>query len=507
MQRRILFIVKNLYTMERLGVMYLSSLARGMDWQTDLLVADDMKYRDLLSRINRSRPDILGFSVMTPEYPAIRGLAVRLREDTSCFMLFGGPHPTFNQEMIHQPFVDGILFGEGEISFPRFLDRFACREDYSRTGGMHFRRNGEVILNSPAPLLEDLDHIPFPDRDLMSKGTALHRDYRSHIFFSSRGCPYRCTYCFNHKYNALFGSCGKIVRRRSVDNLLEEIALTKSRYWTEFAYIDDDIFTLAGRSWLEEFAERFPREIGVPFYCNVHVKTVTEEKLRLLANAGCRVICFGIETGDEAVSRDLLRRDISNDEIMDLSRLLHEYGIRFITQNMLALPVDHPLQVDLRTLDLNIRCRPGLALSQLFFPLPGTDLANYSEQRGYWRAGLDPLPDRTNSYSALLFPDPSEKERVERLQKLFGLVAAFPILRQLLPLLIRLPLDRTYALLYAIWLGFTMRFRMEGNRKSPREVWFFLRSLLKSSLLRRPAVCSLEIGKRHRRRARPRSRG
>ncbi len=484
-RRRILFIVKNLYTMERLGVMYLSSLALRLGWQTDLVVVDDLAYEQILSRIREDPPDILGFSVMTPEYSAVRDLASRLRRDTDCFLLFGGPHPTFSQDMIQESFVDAILFGEGEISFPEFLERFAGLEDYTRTAGMHFRRKGDVILNGPAPLLEDLDRIPFPDRELMSKGTSLHKAYRSHIFFASRGCPYRCSYCFNHKYNSMFGSQGRIIRRRSVENLIEEIRMTKERYGTEFAYIDDDIFTLGNRRWLEDFAERFPREAGIPFYCNVHAKTMNEEKVRLLAQAGCRVVCFGIETGDEAVSHDLLRREISTRDILELSRMLHNHGIRFITQNMLALPVRSPLEVDLRTLELNLRCRPDLALSQLFFPLPGTDLTAHAVQAGYLPAGSPDLPDRTNTYTALSFHDPSEKLRVQRLQKLFGLVVALPLLSRLLPLLTRLPLDRLYALIYAVWVGYTMRFKMEGTRKSPREVLFFLSSLCRSSLLRR----------------------
>jgi anaerobic magnesium-protoporphyrin IX monomethyl ester cyclase len=484
---RILFVVKNLYTMERVGVMYVSAAARRRGWETDLVISDDTPYDRIRRRIVETSPDIVGFSVMTPEYPAIRVLAQRLHHDTDCFLLFGGPHPTFSQGMIREPWVHALVFGEGDISFPPFLEKLERGEDFTTTAGMHFHLDGNVVLNGPAPLAAELDSIPFPDRELMAKGNPRHRDYRSHIFFASRGCPYHCTYCFNHQYNSMFRHLGPPIRRRSVDNLLEEIGLTKSRYGTEFAYIDDDIFTLGSGDWLEEFAERFPREAGVPFYCNVHVKTVDEEKIRLLAKAGCRVICFGIETGDPTVSRHLLKRDISHREFLEVAGLLHHYRIQFITQNMLALPVESPLQVDLQTLELNIRCRPDLALSQLFFPLPGTELAAHAVEHGFLSSSpdIDSLPDRTNSYSALRFPDPKEKARVERLQKLFGLAVAFPFLSRLLPVLTRLPLDAFYGFLYAAWVGYTMRFRMERTRKSAGELLFLWESLRKSSLLRR----------------------
>jgi hypothetical protein len=286
----------------------------------------------------------------------------------------------------------------------------------------------------------------------------------------------------------MFRSCGKLLRRRSVGNLIAEIKKTKLQYGTEFAYIDDDIFTLCDTEWLSEFSLRFPREVGIPFMCNVHVKTANERKVCLLKQAGCEVICFGIETGDEEIARRLLKRNIKNREIVALSELLHKYEIRFMTQNLMALPLEHPLEYDLKTLDLNIRCRPHLALAHLFFPLPGTELEAYASRNGFFRHGSVKMPERTNSYSALTFPEPAEKLAVERLQKLFGLTVAFPFIRPTVPLLIRVPLGPVYSLVYLVWYGLTMRFRLEGTKKSSKEVLFFVKSLFRAfgSFLRWP---------------------
>jgi radical SAM superfamily enzyme YgiQ (UPF0313 family) len=488
-RQKILFIIKNLYTMERLGVMYISAHARRQGWETELLVADDLEYDEILYKIRGFEPDILGFSAMSPEYPAMECLAQRLRSDTNCFIVFGGPHATFFQEIVEKPFIHAVAFGEGDRSFPQFLERFSRGEEFTDIVGMHFHLDGEVIRNGPAPLREELDELPFPDRDLMPKGNPLMAENQSHIFLASRGCPNACTYCFNHKYNSMFRSCGKLFRRRSVSNLIAEIKKTKLKYGTEFAYIDDDIFTLCDVEWLSEFALRFPSEVGIPFMCNVHVKTVNEEKVRLLKQAGCEVICFGIETGDQEVARRLLKRNITNREIIDLSELLHKYEIRFMTQNLMALPLEHPLEYDLKTLDLNIRCRPHLALSHLFFPLPGTELEAYATENGFFSPDSAKMPERTNSYSALTFPQPSEKLAVQRLQKLFGLTVALPSIRPALPLLTRLPLGPLYSLIYVVWYGYTMRFRLEGTSKSGKEVLFFVKSLLRTfgSFLRRPS--------------------
>jgi radical SAM superfamily enzyme YgiQ (UPF0313 family) len=480
MNKRILFIVKNLYTMERLGVMQIAAQARLQGWEADLAVSDGCAYEALLQRVRGWDPDILAFSAMSPEYPHLESLAEQLHRDTGRFILMGGAHPTFFQDIIERPFIHAVAFGEADRSFPAFLEQFAAGADYSTTTGMHFRLDGRVVRNPPAPLLDDLDAVPFPDRGLMVRANPLLGHNRSHIFMAGRGCPNACTYCFNHQYNRMFRGQGKLFRRRSVDNLLREMEEVRERFGMIFAYIDDDIFTLCPAGWLEEFAEAYPRRVGVPFMVNVHVNFVDEAKIRLLRQAGCEVICFGIECGDETVANDLLKRNTRNDKIIELARLLHQYQIRFMTQNILALPVDHPLAVDRQTLDLNIGCRPHYAVAHLFYPLPGTELALHAQTHGFLPEGSTGLPERTNSFSALIFPDPAEKIRVQRLHKLFGLTVSFPWLRPLLPVLVRLPLGGLYSMLFVTWYGFSMRFRLEKTMKSWPEIRFFLKSLLQS---------------------------
>jgi radical SAM superfamily enzyme YgiQ (UPF0313 family) len=483
----VLFLVKNLYTMERLGVMQLSALAVSKGWDTDLLIADAMDFDRLLDGVQRRNPAVVAMSVMSPEYPQMREIARRIYESTGVFILMGGPHATFFPDIIEEPFIQAVAFGEGDTSFPEFLACFARGEDYRRVPGMHFRSAGSLIRNAPAPLVEDLDTLPFPDRRIMAKGNALLAANPTHIFMASRGCPNACTYCFNHTYNQMFRSCGTLFRRRSVDHLLREMEAVKAEFGLRFAYIDDDIFTFCPPEWLEEFAREYPRRVGVPFMVNIHANFVDEPKIKLLHDAGCTVICFGIECGDPQVAARLLKRHITREKFLDLSRLLHRYGIRFMTQNILALPVEHPLAVDLQTLHLNIACRPHYAVAHLFFPLPGTELARHAAAGGFIDGSADRLPERTNSYSALQFADPREKTRVERLHKLFGLVVSFPWLRPALPVLLRLPLGPAYALLFMGWYGFSMRFRLEKTRKSRAEILFFLKSLLQSltSFLRR----------------------
>jgi anaerobic magnesium-protoporphyrin IX monomethyl ester cyclase len=481
LNKKLLFIVKNLYTMERLGVMQISAVAKLQGWQTRLLVTDGKSYGSIQDHVDAYDPDILAFSAMSPEYPYLEQLAGRLYQANPRFTLFGGSHPTFFQEIIHRPFIQAISFGEADLSFPRFLEAFANGEDYTGTHGMHFQSDGDVIFNEPERLVEDLDALPFPDRFLQVGNKTLADFSRSHIFMASRGCPNQCTYCFNHKFNQMFRQYGPLYRHRTVGSLVSEMQKVRDSCGMKFAYIDDDIFTLCSREWLDEFAGLYPARVGVPFMVNIHVNAVTREQLQLLSRAGCALICFGIECGVEEISRTILKRNIGNEKIERLSRWIHELGMKFMTQNILALPVPNPLDVDLQTLRLNIRCRPDYAIAHIYFPLPGTELTEYCVENGYLEPGSGKLPERTNSFSALRFPSKKEKAMVQRLHKLFGLAVNFPVLIKALPMLVRLPAGWIYSFVFVAWYGFSMRYRLERTRKSWKETAYFLRNVLQSA--------------------------
>ncbi len=488
-EKKVLFIVKSLYTMERMGVMLMSALAGREGWETDLAVVDAQPYAAILEKIRTWRPSLLAFSVMSSEYDTMEGVIRQLHEDTGLFILVGGPHPTFFQDIVEEPFIHAVAFGEGDRSFPAFLRKFGSGQDFADTPGFHFHLDGQVTRNAPWHLVEDLDEIPFADRALMVKADARFQAIKDRTFLASRGCPNACTYCFNHKYNRMFREYGTMLRRRSVENLIREMEEVKNRWGMDFAFIVDDILTLCPTEWIREFSEKYPARVGVPFICQIHVNYVDEEKIVLLKKAGCSIMCFGIETGDEAVANGILKRKIRNEKIEEVVGLLQKHRILFMTQNILALPVEHPLQVDLQTLDLNIRLRPAYAVAQLFYPLPGTDLTGYALEKGFLRPDA-PLPERTNSYSALEFPSRQEKIRVQRLHKLFGLMVSFRFLRPLAPLLIRLPLMPVYSFFYVIWYGYSMRFRLIKSKKSFSEVGFFLSAFFRSlsSFVRKPSA-------------------
>ena len=132
---------------------------------------------------------------------------------------------------------------------------------------------------------------------------------------------------------------------------------------------------------------------------------------------------------------------------------------------MVVFPVENPLEVDIKTLNLNLKCKPDFAWSSILFPYPRTEIWDYCIKHGYFHGNFDDIPETNKTVSALNFTNKRQKKQAERLHKLFGLVVEFRMIRAMMNFLIRVPLDRLYLFLFFLWYGYCLRFRLEKTRK------------------------------------------
>ena len=379
--------------------------------------------------------------------------------------------------MIKKAGVDAVCIGEGEGAILDLADKMGKGRSINRIKNLWIKKGKKVIKNPVRPLVEDLDALPFLDREIMYESSPEMRAYKSKSFMAGRGCPFQCTYCFNHQYNRLYRKKGQICRERSVDNLIAEILAVKKKYPFEFATIPDDTFLLRGKEWLGEFAKKMSKT-KIKFWCTVRANLVDEEVIRLLKKAGCHAVWFGVECGNEKVRNNILKRHMTDEQILETSRLLRKYKIIFTRQNLIALPVEKPLAVDLETLDLNIKCQPNFAWSSILYPYPKTDINDYAIKNHFFKKrSWDKMAKTNKIKSELTFVDANEKRKSERLHKLFGIIVEFPFLRRWVNTLISLPLDRLYQFIFFAWYGYCMRIRMESWQKTPTDLWRLIRSL------------------------------
>jgi anaerobic magnesium-protoporphyrin IX monomethyl ester cyclase len=252
-----------------LGLLYLSSTLRRAGHEVRLAVA---AAEDPVAVARQWEPDVVGYSVYTGSQAYYRDLNLQIKAALpGVVSVFGGPHPTYFPEFVEEPGVDAVCLGEGEGAI---LDLAAALEQggpLANIDNWWFKSDGEVERNPLRPLEDDLDRLPFPDRELLFDRDSLTRQSGIKHFITSRGCPYDCTYCFNHALGELYRGKGRRLRQASVGRVIEEVRGVRARYPMQFVVFLDDLF-IVHVEWLRELAERFPAEVGLPFFCNVRAK-------------------------------------------------------------------------------------------------------------------------------------------------------------------------------------------------------------------------------------------
>ncbi|MGD8626173.1 MAG: radical SAM protein, partial [Anaerolineae bacterium] len=391
----LLFIVKEIDN-EPQGILLISSVLKEAGHQVSLVVASE---EDPLQAALRLQPDVVGYTVYTGPHTWYLALNRRIKAQLpGVFSIFGGPHPTFFPEMIEQEGVDGICIGEGEyatLDLMNALQRNGAGVELADPAitNWWFKLNGgsgggddEIVRNPLRPLLsgEELDALPFSDRDLLYEAHRQSRRTKIKPFITGRGCPYDCAFCFNKAYSDLYEGRGRRFRRRSPENVIREMQEVVTNHDVRFVLFMDDTFILQD-AWLQEFMARYKAEIGLPFWCQVRANLVTDEKIVLFKDAGCVSVSFGLEAGNDRLRNAVLNRNMSREQILGAADILRRHDIAFMTNNMLGLPTGN-LENDFETLELNAQCRPAYANVFLFQPYPKTALGEWAYEHG-WMMG------------------------------------------------------------------------------------------------------------------------
>jgi len=171
------------------------------------------------------------------------------------------------------------------------------------------------------------------------------------------------------------GYKGEYIRFHSPRYLIDEIKDVKSKYGLQSVFFTDDLFAL-NQGWIEEFTSIYKKEIRKPFACSANVNTLNEEIIRLLKEAGCHAVSFGIETGNEKLRQRLLNKSINNEQIIKIGNLLKKYRLKFITFNIIGFPGE-AVENALETIELNIKIKTDYPRCSLLTPYPGTRIAEH----------------------------------------------------------------------------------------------------------------------------------
>lgn len=428
-----------------LGASYISAvLKEGGHTVSAINIDDGPNYAEKIKRLN---PGIVAYSVATSQAPRFFEVNRAIKATHDCLSLFGGPHPTFFPQMIEEDGVDAICTGEGEFPTLEFCDALEEGRDFSSIASLTFKTPGGIVRNANRPFIGkvNLNEIPFPDRELI-RGFSVWKQRTGYVM-AGRGCPYDCTFCFNHASRD--SQEGRWTRQRSVENVLAELRWLKETYKIVYVAFQDDTFIL-NRRWLREFLPRYGREIELPFICNVRCDLTDEEEARLLSEAGCIRVATGIENGDDELRRKILAKSMSTEQIIRACDLYYAHGIRVIGQNMFGVPGE-TVESAMSTIDLNIRCRTHINTFSFFAPFPGTKLGEMCAQDYGFSGDLKELP---REYQDKLAPSIrlENKELIERIGQCAHLFVSYPHVWTATKILLKILPAYRLKLMYLDWL-------------------------------------------------------
>ena len=361
-----------------LGITYIASYLRE-NTKADVNILDatfHQSHERIRSSIERDKPDIVGIFTDTIMFSDAMKVA-EYAKDSKAFIVMGGPHVTVLPETVIDH-VDVAVIGEGEYTFTEIVKRFKS-DSLDSIEGVWLKKNGSIKKNSRRSSKNGtLDAFPFPALDLleMDKYTeswnyldCVDTGFKGTTMITSRGCPYRCTYCQPTLDNVF----GKKLLHRSPGNVVEEMKVLERRYGIDGIFFHDDTLTV-DKKWLAEFCHILEKEkLGLLWGCNSRINTVNGETMKMMYRAGLRNIHFGIESGVQRVLDDVYRKAIKLEDIKGVVHEARRTGIHTLGFFMLGAPSE-----TIEEIEATIRLSRSLELDEATFnittPLIGTYL-------------------------------------------------------------------------------------------------------------------------------------
>ena len=318
--------------------------------------------------------DILGVSSVSQVIGDAREIALKCKEATGCLTVLGGYHISCIPQKLPEEFDIGVL-GEGEVSFAEFVYKFTRdqlrQQSLREIRGICYHENDWIVQTQPRELITDIDELPWPYR---------HKRYSSQEpVFTSRGCPFRCTYCASHVF------WRDTIRFRSAESVVEEITYLVEAYQPKEILILDDLW-MANKKRFREIIEqlverRIPQKVTFSGFCRSNL--VSEEDILLFKRMNYRFVRFGAETGSESLLQRIKGKGISISDHQRVIDLCFKYGLACAASFMFGVPGE--TREDLELTKKFLRKNRGKCHISGFYlcnPIPGTTIWDELVKKG-----------------------------------------------------------------------------------------------------------------------------
>ncbi|MEP6569834.1 MAG: radical SAM protein [Acidobacteriota bacterium] len=376
-----------------LGLGYLSSVLRQYGY-TVHTVDIEQDPEKILQTARELKPVLIGFSLIFQFFiDSYEVLLYLLRANgIDCHFTMGGHFPSLSYEKTLElvPELDSVVRFEGEITLVELVDAVSLGQDWRGIHGIAFREGEEVIATPARALVEDLDQLPYPERNY-APGTVLGRGIMP--ILASRGCARTCSFCSIHTFYR--AAPGRIVRTRKPAEVVREMRQLHQEQGVRIFLFQDDDFPLFGttwRRWANEFVDELHRS-GLPekviWKMNCRADAVDRELFIRMRDAGLYLVYMGLESGSEQGLETLhkqmtVEQNLRAVNILKSIGLMWEYGFMLLDPSSTFESVRENLSF-LRTI-LRDGCLPVTFCRML--PYDGTPIKEELERSGRLRGDV-----------------------------------------------------------------------------------------------------------------------
>ena len=367
-----------------LGLLYIAAVLEqnGIDVRLIEARAMGFSHDEVIEEVKDENPDFVGITAITARINSALYLSAKVKElNPDIKVILGGPHVHFEHRVvINEPPVDFCVRGEGEITALELIKTASSGGNLRDVKGITFKENNNVVINPDRPFVQNLNTFPFPARELLQspvyKGLWTEGETFSPML-ATRGCPYLCQFC---DAPAIWG---RMHRRRSVSNVLDEIEQIYKELGVRYIRFVDDLL-VANKKWTIQLCRGILERglDGLSWACDGRVGLMSEELLEELKRANCKVVFYGIEFGNQRIL-DLCKKGFTVEQVRQAIEMTSKVGISSYGYFMMGYPTETMEMVE-DTINLAVELALDYGMDSAGFsivtPFPGTGLYEYCKK-------------------------------------------------------------------------------------------------------------------------------
>ena len=396
-----------------LGLMYIAAMLEKAGYKTEILDAFmsdgssrrngetlnvGMPFERIKQEIYSRKPDIVGiagpFTCQIENSVKVSSLAKQV--DSGILTVVGGPHvTTVPKEFLEEAkSVDIAVTGEGEYTMLELAQYFEGKKQLSEILDVAYRKDGEVIVNSLRPFIENLDELPYPAYDLVDMEQYLnpknigYRSFRNRAIsmITSRGCPFNCCFCSVHLH------MGREFRAHSANYVLKHIQYVVEKFNVKNIFFEDDNLTL-DLSRFEAICDGLIEKkikIGWETPNGVRADCLNLNLLEKMKKSGCQSVFFGVESGDQQILNNVICKSLDLNRVVEVAKICKDIGLKTGAFYIIGFPGEKKENMQ-KTVDFALMLKRDFDVGMhLFFATPsyGTRLYDECKANGYIQGDL-----------------------------------------------------------------------------------------------------------------------